>query len=291
LGSHIAQKRIGEIFKPMYNDGKLAFILLATLLITLSIIASYLTRIPSYSFEKSFLIGVPFAFAWVVFAWAVTDQSILRKTRPYALIFFVILFEKMYWSIFFYLFPPEYLSNLSEFAGSLSISSKWLNLYQNAQNVYIFVIFISMFILFFIIWYLAKPKELKERKFSKILLIFISAILMTLHLWIWRVFSFITINMDLLHWYNLIFYGIPVAIALVIFAFVITNIKSNSRYALYLLVGIFSLLPYLPIFGEIFWTRSSYFWNLAGYFFVVGLSYFVIFVSLLLISKAKYLEQ
>jgi len=285
------QKRIGEIFKPMYNDGKLAFIILAALLITISIIASYLTRIPSYSFEKSFLIGVPFAFAWVVFAWAITDQSVLRKSSPYALIFFVILIEKMYWSIFFYLFPPDYLSDLSEFAGSLSISSNWLNLYQNAVNVYIFVLFVSMFILFFILWHLTKPKEFKQKTLSKIVLIFISAILMTSHLWIWRVFSFITVNIDLLHWYNLIFYGIPVAIALIIFAFVITNIKSNYRYVLYLLIGIFSLLPYLPIFREIFWTRSSYFWNLTGYFFVVGISYFVIFVSLVLLSKAKYIEQ
>jgi len=274
----------------MYNDGKLTFIILATLLITLSVIASYLTRMPSYSFEKSFLIGVPFAFAWVVFAWAVTDQSILRKLLTYALIFFVILFEKMYWSIFYYLFPMKYNSDLSDHAGSF-YANDWFNLYQNALNVYIFVLFISMFILFFIIWHLAKPKEFKQKRFSKIVLIFISAILMTSYLWTWRVFNFITINMDVLHWYNLIFYGIPVSIALVIFAFVITNIKSSSRYALYLLVVVFSLLPYLPMFGEIFWTRSSYFWNLAGYFFVVGLSYFVIFVSLVLLSKAKYLEQ
>ena len=123
---------------------------------------------------------------------------------------------------------------------------------------------------------------------------------MTMPFWIWnaiyyfggtRFFEIFITNWDLISWYNLLFYGMPIAIALVIFAYVITNIKSIYKYVLYGLILLFLLVQYLPFFDFVNWKYYDDLVRVSAYFIIFGVSYFIVFLSLLLLAKTKYIEQ
>lgn len=300
---------LNDIFKKMTKDGKVIFILLATLLFTVSLIINYSIQVGLLSLEKALLIGVPFSFAWVVFAWAITNQSVLRKPFPYVCIFVAILIEKLYWALFYLLFSPVYETTngvADAFAlglGNSMLFSDWLNLLRpggSAFWVFVFVEFFVMLIVFMVLWYLARPKDFKKISCKKTSLVIFASFLMTMPFWIWnaiyyfggtRFFEIFITNWDLISWYNLLFYGMPIAIALVIFAYVITNIKNIYKYVLYDLILLFLLVQYLPFFDFVNWKYYDDLVRVSAYFIIFGVSYFIVFLSLLLLAKTKYIEQ
>ena len=268
--------KIWDIFRCLFKDGKFIFIVLATLLATFPIIANYTLKTSSYCLEKSLIVAIPFAFAWVVFAWAITDQSVLRRFTTYAFIFVVLFFEKIYWGVFNYLYASNNLSEL--------IDTK-----ETAHNIFILIEFIAMFAVFFTLWRLAKPKEFKNRNLKSISLVVLSAFLMTIPLWIFRFLryigaeSFTRFLIENIEWYGLLLEGIPIAFSLIVFAIVITNIKESVKNLLYFLIFVFALVMYLPVY-------SGNFPEIV-FFIIVGFCYFVVFLSLVLVSKTKYIEQ
>ena len=296
---------LNDIFKQITKDGKIIFIILATLLVTVSLIVNYNIHIGFLSLEKALLIGVPFSFAWVVFAWAITDQSILRKPFPYVCIFVVILIEKLYWAFFYFLFPPVYETinevsdNLALGFGYPMLSRDLINLLDSAFWIFVVVEFIVMLIVFMVLWYLARPKDFKKISWKKTSLVIFASFLITMPLWIWKAIGYFGGNESILSiirnidysWYSLFFNGLQIAIAMVIFAYVITNIKSIYKFILYCLIFLFLLVPNFPFFYFVFWKSSNGLFNVSVYYFVYGISYFIIFLSLLLLGKTKYIEQ
>ena len=309
------KQKIEDIFYPMCRDGGLLFILLATLLVTVSMYSTYAFRMLLWPMHKTLLLAVPYAFAWVVFAWIITDKSIIRKATPYIVIFFALFFEKIYWALFYYFYPITYTNLQEQIQDAMAIgstnlpmpSADWFKAVENAENLFIILEFIVAFVLFLTIWHLTRPRDFMKTsskfgfiKTKRSVLLMISAILMTVPLWIWRaigeiggpelireLFSYT----DLIDWYSLLFYGIPIGVALVIFAYVITNIHSRAKGVLYLIIFLSVLVPYIPMYDYMFWVRSSSATTVFTYFFIFAAMYFVLFLSLLLLSKTKYIEQ
>lgn len=311
----VLKQKIQDTFHPMLKDGGLLFILLATLLVSISMYSTYVFRMQLWPWYKTLLLAVPYAFAWVVIAWIITDKSIVRKPYPYVVVFIVLFFEKIYWSLFYNFYPVTYTNFSGEIQDAMAIgstnihmpSAEWLQTAENAEHLFIVVEFIVAIILFMTVWYLARPKDFTQiktkidfLKTKRMILLIISAILMTVPLWIWKaiaeiggpefirtLFSYT----DMIDWYNFLFFGIPIGIAMLIFAFVITNIKSKVRNVLYVLVLISILVPYIPVYDYMFWVRSSSMITVFSYFFIFAAMYFLMFLSLLLLSKTKYIEQ
>jgi hypothetical protein len=202
------------------------------------------------------------------------------------------------------LFPPVYdtingvADSLALDSGHLMLSRDWLNLVDSAFWIFVIVEFIVMLTIFMVLWYLAKPKDFKKISW-KISLVIFASFLTTMPLWIFRAIGYfggnesvrwILVNIDY-SWYSLLFNGLQIAIAMVIFAYVITNIKSIYKFVLYGLIFLFLLVPSFPFFDFPFWRSSSDLFNVSGYFIVYGISYFIVFLSLLLLAKTKYIEQ
>ena len=311
----VLKQKVQDTFHPMLRDGGLLFIILATLLVTISMYSTYVFRMQLWPLHKTLLLAVPYAFAWVVIAWVITDKSIVRKPYPYVVIFVVLFFEKIYWSLFYNFYPITYTNFSGAIEDAMAVGSTnlpipsagWLQTAENASNLFIVVEFTIAIILFMTIWHLARPRDFMKTyskfdfvKTKKTALLIISAILMTVPLWIWRaiaeiggpefirtLFSYT----ELIDWYNLLFHGIPIAIALVIFAYIITNIESKIKNVLYLIVLVSVLIPYIPMYDYMFWIRSSHSTYVFTHYFIFSAMYFVLFLSLLLLSKTKYIEQ
>ena len=282
---------LNDIFKKMTKDGKVTFVLLATLLFTVSLIINYSIQVGLLSLEKALLIGIPFSFAWVVFAWVITDQSVLRKPFPYVCIFLAILIEKLYWALFYLLFSPVYETTngvADAFAlglGNSMLFNDWLNLLRpggSAFWVFVFVEFFVMLTVFMVLWYLASPKDFKKISWKKTTLVIFASFLMTTSLWIWKAIGYSI--------HSFLFNGLQIAIAMVIFAYVITNIKSIYKFILYGLIFLFLLVPYLPFFNFVNWKYYDDLVHVSTYFIIFGVSYFIVFISLLLLTKTKYIE-
>jgi len=268
--------KIRDIFHSLLKDGKLLFIVLATLLATFPIITFYTLN---HCLEKSLFVAIPFAFAWVVFAWAITDRSVLRRFKTYAFIFIVLFFERIYWDVFNYLYPSNSIDSLSEL----------VNTQETAYYIFILAEFIAMLAVFLTIWHLAKPKEFKSRNSKSISLVVFSAFLMTFPLWTFRFLSsvygedFSSFFIENIGWHNFLFQGIPIAFSLLVFAMVITNIKKAIKNMLYVLIFVFTFFNYLPFYKDSIPD---------GVFFViVGFCYFIVFLSFVLLSKSKYIEN
>jgi len=285
-----SNNKISEVFRLMYKDGKLLFILLATVLVTFSIFTTYTLKTGEHPLEKYLLLAVPFAFAWVVFAWAVTDKSVFRKPLIYASIFIALFIQKIYWGVFLQFYPPNDVLRLSE---------EWVSILDNAYHFSIIVTFFAMLVVFLIIWFLAKPKEFKKYNSKGLFLVGLSAFLMTLPLWIIRFISFINgqslsefvlKNLEFIDSYGFLFEAIPIAFVLIFFALVITNIKSSAKYVLYLLIFVFSIVIYLPIYKDLYWSESATVFTQFVYFLFIGVCYFIVFLSLVLICRSRYIE-
>jgi len=305
------KQKFYDTFHPMIKDGGLLFLILATLLVTISIYSVYALRIYLWPLNKTLLYAVPYAFAWVVIAWIITDKSIVRKPYPYLVIFIALFFEKIYWAIFHFLYPISDYLRTDAIGDALAVgttrlpipSIDWFNLLESAQNLFIIVEFVVALILFGTIWYLARPKDFAKLEFLKnkrTILLIIGAILMTVPLWIWRAISYfggpelirdLFSNIDMIPWYNLIFSGIPIAIAMVIFGFIIKNIKNPVKIVLYTIIFFTIIIPHIPIEDFMFWSVSSDLLKVFSYFFVYAVLHFLLFLSLLLLSKRKYVEQ
>jgi len=289
-----------EVFNLLYKDGKLLFIILATILAAFSIYTSYVLRTVGYDLGKYVLISLTFSFSWVLLAWAVTDKSILRKARIYAFIYAILFIEKIYWGLFYHFYKPSYEWGTSEFGLNFPrLSEEWLNLQENAYYLSIVVTFVVMLGVFLVVWYLAKPKEFKKCQTKSFLLIGLSAFLMTMPAWIFRFLSqiggesltrFIVENIDF-NWFNFVFEGIPIALALVVFACVITNIKVAFKNILYVLIFVFSLIIYIPFYYDLYLHNSIPLLEQIINFAIIGFCYFVVFLSLLLLSKSRYIED
>lgn len=277
--------RFRDVFAGVFRDGKLCFIILASLLVSIS-----LTQNGFNDLYKSVFIAVPYGFAWVVFAWAITDKSVFRRPLPYIGIFLALFLEKMYWSlnvkdtISSSISTEKYVSFLSKphmagvgFEGDINLQ-------------YVFLRFIVVLFVFMIIWYLSRPKDFKKNdvKASRGVLVFVSSFFMIGSYWLWELFGDISsISYD---WYLFLFIGFPVVVSFVFLGFVLTNIKSNIRYYLYCGIGFFAVIPFVPfykLFYNIVWNQ-----NVADLYSFVSyvVSFFGVFLCLLLLSKSKYIE-
>ena len=242
--------KTSDIFHSMAKDGKIYFIILAAILISISSIQS-----SSDLFVKILTIAIPYSFAWVILAWMITDRSILRKTAPYLGIFVILLLEKIY------LFASE-----------------------TEDYFFILVKFVVILIVFLLLWHLAKPKDFTKKSFlktKKMMLVVICSIIMTIPHWI---------STAVCSCYGFLTYGLFFAIALTLFSTVITNIAEKTRYILYALIFVFALITSTQTYFSHGFNLDADMFTLA--FFIANvISYFFIFLSLLLLSKTKYIEQ
>jgi len=307
-------RNIKDILHSMKKDGKIILILLATFLITFSYVAHILVYFPPDSLVRIIIFYIPFSFAWLVLAWVITDKSILRTPYPYIVIFLVWFIEKIYWSLFYWIFPPVYNISGSEVSDALSLgagnlhipSKEWLNLQMNATYLYIIIEIIVLLSVFIIFWYLSHPSDFSKRKYkysdimknNRTLIVILGVFFMSMPSWLWHVSVSIFgkslleffVNFDIIIWYNFLIYGIPIAIGFVLFAVVITNIRDPVKHFLYLLVFIFVIIPYIPFYSifNVSWDKILVSFYYSIIYFV---SYFFMFLSFVLLSKTKYIEQ
>lgn len=266
-----------EILHQMIKDGKLIFITLASMLITISTIASYFLIDASYSIIKTLIIAFPYAFTWVVLAWIITDKSFFRQPTPYLIIFLIILIEK-------------------------------ISLINFQNNILMILIeFFYMLIIFSIFWYLSRPRDYAKfsNKFeflfsNRMILIFLGAILMTLPLILWHIeiysyeykaLSFQFFNFKIFEWNVFFLLTIPIMISFVILSFIITNIKNKIRFSLYGVIAIFLVLPNIPVFNQFFLKDYISDFILFVYFSIYLICYFIIYFIFVLLANPKYLEQ
>lgn len=278
------QSGMKEVFSNLYRDGKLGFIILASLLISVCLVQK-----GSNDFLKSVLIAVPYGFGWVIFAWAITDRSVLRRPIPYIGIFFALFLEKMFWSLNVRNIIPSSIS-ADEYVSYISKPHMvGIGFEEELGLQFVFLKFIVVLFVFMLIWYLSKPKDFKNRvKMRNGVLIFLSSFFMIGSYWIWELFGSIdSISYD---WYVLLFIGIPIAVSLLLLSLAITNIKNSIRYYLYCGVSFFAVIPFIPfykIFYNFIWDQTV----ADVYIFIMYIvSYFGVFLCLLLLSKNKYLE-
>ena len=293
---NVKEKTI-SVFHSLIRDKNFWFVILAVLLISVSMLQSFTF------FEYNVVVfAVPYAFAWVVLAWALTNELIKRKIVPYIAIFIALFIERIYWFVFRFLYPYPSSSMgahaydplpLIETAQSSSLI-EWQSLQQNAFYLFVIVEFVVMLIVFISLWYLVHPKDFTELKTKasllkskRLVLVVISSILMTTHCWLWLIAGSAILEwfeFTIVYWYQFIFYALPAAVALVLFAVVITNLKSQAKYVLYGLVGLFTLITYLP-FYSMYWMTHVY------YIVIQPISYFFVFMSLLLLVKTRHIKQ
>jgi len=296
---NIKEKTI-SVFHLLIRDKNFWFVILAVLLISISMIRSF-----AFFDYNAVIFAIPYAFAWVVLAWALTDESIKRKIVPYVTIFIALFLVKIYWYLFYALYPPTYeWSGVGHMGRLLGVghmgrlTPEWLSLQETAAFLFALVEFFVMLVVFISLWYLARPEDfagLKTKtsllKSKRMLLIVISSFLMIAHYWLWVIAGRAIVELfrySMIYWYQLLFYGLPTAFALVIFAVVITNIKRRAKYVLHGVVGLFALVPYLPFYSYIYWTRGTVYSYIV---LIYAISYFFVFLSLLLLTKTKYIEQ
>lgn len=305
-------RNIRDIFSAMINDRKIIFLILATIMITISYISTSIVYFSFQSLSRVFVSYIPFAFAWLIMAWAITDRSVLRTPYPYIFVFLVLFIHKIYWSLFYWLFPPVYRGGsessdaLALGGGNLAIpSQEWLDLKMNATYLYMVIEIIVILSIFLLFWYLTHPHDFSKRKYrqlnlknKRLIFVILGVFFTSMPLWLWHVLEAIWgtgiyeffINFDYIIWFSFMFHGIPIAIGYVLLANVITKIKTQIKYGLYLLVFIFSILPFIPFHSmlDISWDRVI----IGSYFSVIYfVSYFFIFLSFILLSKTKYIEQ
>jgi hypothetical protein len=261
----------------MIKDGKLIFITLASMLITISTIASYFFIDTSYSIIKTLIIAFPYAFAWVVLAWIITDKSFFRQAKPYLIIFLIILIEKI----------------------------SWINFQNNV--LMILIEFFSVLLIFNIFWYLSRPRD--YAKFSnkleflfsnRMVLIFLGAIIVALPLILWHIeiysydykaLIFQFYNLKIFEWDVFFILTIPVLVSFVILSFTVTNIKNKIKFSLYGVIILFLFFPNIPVFNQFFLKDYSGNFVLIVYFLLYFICYFIIYFIFILLANSKYLEQ
>ncbi len=292
-----AYRNIKDIFDSMIKDGKIIFLIIASILIAFSAVVPYLADFEYNDILIQGLISaIPSAFAWLVIGWTITDKSILRKPYPYLAIFSAWFIYEIYWYLFNFLFPSNY--------GNSQVSSQeWLNLQETAFTFYIILFFVIAVFIFVLFWYLTNPKNLPKNKldiFKKRNFIYaiLGGLFITMPLWsirlLYYVFGirlpeFIVTNNLFLDLYYFIINAIPVSIAFLIFGVIITNIKIQKRYVLYFLIIVFTAVSFIPIYtitGLDINRDLFIFYRFLKY----SISYFFVFLGFILLSKEKYLE-
>lgn len=306
-------RNIKDIFQSLIKDGKIVLLILATILITVSYTSSYFVQFSFESLARVFISYIPFAFTGLMIAWIVTDKSILRKPYPYLGIFLFLFIYKVYWSLFYWIFP-EPITNSPEILGSIEIgttniprtTSGWLNLQNNAFYFYIIVELVVIVGIFLLFWYLTHPSDFLKHEYKKLDLLknkrtvffVLGVFFMSMHIWLWNLIYFLSedifheffTNVDLFMWVIPLINIIPIAIGLIFFSMLITRIKDHLRYVLYLIVFIFTIIPSIPIYYMLGLNwRSSLFGIF--HFLIYLISFFILFLSFILLSKTKYIEQ
>ncbi len=296
-------KNIKDLILSTVKDKKIIFLIIASLLITLSSIIYYKMYTFPEMIYKSLIIGITYSFSWVIVAWIVTDKSILRKALPYFGIFILLFLDKMYWNVFYYFYPPLSTKELL-ISENYSLADKWYIAFENAYYLHIVIKFLLMIIVFIIFWYLTRPKDFKEKnnflKKKNMVYVILASFFITMPLWLSRaVISLIGTNVlhsvikDTL--FSSLFYffigGIPFIISLFIFSIIITNIKTSKKFILYGLIILSAIVYLIPLYDFGLWEYSRDVLLSLIYFVIYGICYFVIFLCFLFLSKTKYIEQ
>jgi len=296
-------KNIKDLILSTVKDKKIIFLIIASLLITLSSIITYKIYTFPETTYKSFIIGLTYSFSWVTIAWIITDRSLLRKLLPYFVIFILLFLDKVYWSIFYYFYPPLSTKEIL-ISENYHIADKWYSVYESAQYLHIVIKFLLMIIVFIIFWYLTKPRDFKEKNIflrkKNMIYVILASFFITLPLWLSRAL-FSIVGFDVLHSVikdtlsSSIFYfftgGIPFIISLLIFSLIITNIKTSKKFILYGIIILSALIYLIPLYDFGLWIYSENILFSSFYFIIHGICYFIIFLCFLFLSKTKYIEQ
>lgn len=291
-----------ESIHSIIKDRKIIFLIIASVLITISTYAYYQIRVYPVSIFKSLIVGSAYSFSWVIIAWLITDKSILRKALPYVSIFVLLFVDKIYWSIFYYFYPPVTFEEVISL-GDFNKAENYELISEPAYYLSIIIMFVVYFSVFLIFWYLSKPKDFKEKflflKKKNIFYVILASVFITMPHWIFRVIYFFTGNNLLMYLYeNTIFSNffyfsigaIPFIIGLVIISVIITNIKSSEKYILYGSIILFSIIYQIPLYNFGLWNFYDNIFLRTSYFALYLLCYFVIYLSFLFLSKPRYLE-
>ena len=299
--SYISNLR--ESIHSVIKDRKIIFLIIASFLITFSTFAYYQLRIYPISIIKSLIVGSTYSFSWVIIAWLITDKSTLRKTLPYLSIFFLLLADKIFWSVFYYFYPPVTFQEIVT-SGSFNRAENYEAIFDMAYYFSIILMFLVYISVFLIFWKLSKPKEFKEKlsfiKKKNMFYVILATIFITMPHWIFRVIYFFSGRDFIMHLYestliSSLFYftigAIPFIIALVIFSVIITNIKSSKKYILYGLIMVFTFIYQIPLYNFGLWKFYDNIFLRTSYFAFYFVCYFAIYLSFLFLSKPKYIEQ
>lgn len=271
------------------------FIILATLLLIIYTISSYV--LTSRTIEDFFIPGFCFAFAFLILAWILTHQSHLRKTWTYLTIFILTFIYISYWKIIFFLFnsSPKYLKPFNH------------DLLRNVTNLQFFLNFFIILIIVWLFWYLVKPKDFQDKKFSfpkkenynkTIISIFIP-FLITFPYWLTYIISFLNKDFfsdlfasnETMYYLFISFYrGVPFFVAAILFSILINRLKEKKRLYLFFIVGVLVLIQSISVY--LLFDVQSYdsFTNIVFSTVKNGCCFFIIFFSLLLLAKERYLE-
>jgi len=255
------------VFWKMVYDKKIWFLLLASFLISTQTWSS-----SRYGLWNVVLFSTPFAFSWVVVAWVLTNRSTLRTIWPYATIFLVFFSMKSYGFLI--------LDALS----SVGIDDFYANFYVATR-------FFGSMVFLTTLWYLVRPGDFRKIEKSidllkskrMILVLFMSLILVYPFLAHYFIARFnVTLPSEFFTDLNLI----NVLVTMLYFLFLgvlITRIGAGVRYFFYVIIAIFSAFPY-ALFFSIDHMVGLYFFS------VHTLSYLLVFLSMLLLSKRRFLE-
>ncbi len=273
-----------------------SFIILATLLLILFTISTY--TLSYQSIEGILIPGICFGFAFVILSWILTHQSHLRKTWPYLTIFILTFIYVNFWKIIYF---------------SLDFSYKKLkfidyNIFEIIIYLQIIIRFLAVLTVVIIFWYLVKPKDFQDKKqyffikkenTKKTILTIIIPFLVTTPYWLNLLTYYLNKNfhadlllssMDLYHWYIFLIKAIPLFFAAIFFAIIINHLKDNKKYYLYTSIGIFVLIQNISILSIFNLTAQNFLTNIIFFSLKNGISFFFIFLSLLLLTKKRYLD-
>lgn len=272
----------------------LSFIVLAILLIIFYNISNYFLRFGTI--ENILIPGICFAFAGLVISWVLTHQSHLRKTWPYITIFILSFIYVSYWKIIYYIYDP--------------FRFLYRNSYSFFQTVFYLQLVINFFIILtmvFIFRYLIKPEEfskniysLFEKKNQRKTILSIAIPFLMISPFIINYISFY-LSKDFYHdlfVLNQTFHFIqifltiliPYLFAVLIFAILINRLKSKKRFYFYGIIGISTITLYIPytFYFDIYTTDFD---TIKTFLIIKNtIVYLLIFISLLFLSKDRYLE-
>ncbi|MEF8879644.1 MAG: hypothetical protein V5A64_04565 [Candidatus Thermoplasmatota archaeon] len=260
----MAKNTIVDLFRQINKDKKILFIILASILISLPVVVS--------SDMFWMITAVSVSYSWVIFSWVITNRSVFRKTWQYFSVFVLVFIGNFGWfklldSIDVKFFPSK-LTYLQNFL--IAIPG-----------------FIATLVVVLLVWRLTRPKDFKKsEKWVEIVKKPRFAMSISAAFFIQYLPTVSSLLLDKTYIVSIFF----MALGWLLISIVVTRIRSKVKYWLHGIIFFVAMIPmvYYSLDWSIFIDNSIYM-NSIGFLFTF-VSYFILFVSLLLLSKPRYLE-